>query len=208
MSFINNLDIEEEESEFQNTLANTQFKCIASNKLLGLKAGISLEFRCRNSRGAWYTILGVSWNHNFPQPFGLHVIPSGTWDIHNVRLSGSLVSKACRLAAAQGVLERNKSAFASAGRVNILEKQVSDLKEEVARLEEEVDKAQASANKAKKKLRALRESLESEVAPQLIDKGKSIEKTPHTEEPSSSESKPKKPNDDIFKSWSADGLVD
>uniref|UniRef100_A0AAT9JJ65 Uncharacterized protein n=1 Tax=Lake cress torradovirus TaxID=3115804 RepID=A0AAT9JJ65_9SECO len=207
MSFINNLDIEEEESEFQNTLANTQFKCIASNKLLGLKAGISLEFRCRNPRGAWYTILGVSWNHNFPQPFGLHVIPSGTWDIHNVRLTGSLVSKACRLAAAQGVLERNKASFASAGQVAILKKQVSELKEEIERLEEEVDRAQASATKAKRKLHALRDSLE-ESKLEVVDKGKAIELPKQAELPSSSNPLPKKPNDDIFKSWSADGSVD
>ncbi|UTI93310.1 ORF1 [Fleabane torradovirus] len=208
MSFLNQLDISEETEEFQRTIRNQEFKCIAANKLLSLGAGLSLNFCARTPQGNYTSIIKIDWKHRIPQPFGFHVIPSGDWKVTEVQLSGALVRKACRLDTAARVLESHKETFAKAGKVADLEEEITLLKTQITELTTQFQQAQASAIKAKEKLHKLRDQLQ-----QVTEKGKNVSfdsqpNSPADPQPSSSSKPVTKNNNDLFQSWAGDGTID
>ncbi|AHA85558.1 ORF1 [Carrot torradovirus 1] len=202
MSFVNDLDISEEESEFQRVIASSRFKCIVSTELLSLPAKVVLDFRRITETGTQFSILRVEWRHTFPQPFGFHVLPSGNWNVSGVRFSGSLVRKACRLQTVEKVLESNKSQLSggsSKSKVAVLEQQVKQL---TADLEE----ARKSAAKAKAKLHELRNTITT-----AKEQAESLDASPNAlPDPvtPSSRNNNNGGNDSLFKSWADTGNAD
>ncbi|WEU75085.1 hypothetical protein [Burdock mosaic virus] len=201
MSFINELDITEQEEELAKLVKASKFECHVTTVFLARRGKVTLNFRRITSSGAAYSYLTVSWTHSFPQPFGFHVLPSGNWNVSDVSFGGSLFKKACRLNTAVELLENNKASYSVAAKAQ-LEKRVSELETEVKEKEAEVEQWKASALKAKAKLHELRDQIAS--AQQLFK-----DELPQIEVPTQAgPSTPTKPNDAIFKSWTGDGNVD
>nr|QJX15641.1 ORF1 [Carrot torradovirus 1] len=201
MSFVRGLDISEEEAEFQRTIASSSFLCVVSSELLTVPAKTVLDFR-RVESGVQYSVLRVEWRHKFPQPFGFHILPSGSWNVSGVRFGGSLVRRACRLQTVEKVLESNKGKLSGSA----YKEKVASLEEQIATLHLELEKAQASASKAKAKLKALREVISSakeqaEVLTQGVDIPTAKEDIPSTSQNNGS-------NDSLFKSWADSGNAD
>ncbi|UBS89878.1 hypothetical protein [Codonopsis torradovirus A] len=202
MSFIDSLDISEEEEALQHLTRSSEFKCVAVSKLLAVPAKVSLDFRrvwYKQKKKCSYSFLRVEWTHSVAQPFGVHVIPSGEWGVSNVAFSGVLSRKAAQLNTVAKLLEENKSKFKE-GDSGALAEENKNLKQEVANLEEQLQKAKESAAKAKGKLHQLREDIK-----QLENKSAAAQ-----DEPSTSEERPKQSgtNAGIFRSWASDGNVD
>lgn len=204
MSFINSLDITEEEEQQLETLARTRFLCNVSTSLLSIPAKVVLDFRKVNERGTQYSYLRVEWNHSIPQPFGFHVLPSGNWKVSNVSFGGTLFKKACRLDTAVRLLEENKSSLVDQSKVKKLEDQIADLQRQLEGSENNSRAWEASALKAKAKLHDLRAS--------IAEVEKAAHDSPSTpkiqDEPQPNSAKPTSSNVDLFKSWAGDGSVD
>ncbi|AIT59086.1 hypothetical protein [Motherwort yellow mottle virus] len=205
MSFINTLDISEEEAEQRQIVLNSRFRCVVSTDLLTIPACVALDFRKVVNQNQSYSYLRVEWKHNFPQPFGFHVLPSGNWNVSGVSFSGALFKRASRLETAIKLLEENKASAAGSSSTSKLRKQVSDLEAELELLKEENIKLKASAAKAKAKLHKLREEIADSVKSSRA--GDDPEQNPKSTSPQQQEL-PEKSNQDLFKSWAGDGNVD
>nr|AVD98644.1 putative 22.6 kDa protein [Red clover torradovirus 1] len=204
MSFINNLDISEEEEHQLQIVSRSKFLCNVSTSLFSIPAKVVLDFRKVNERGIEYSYLRVEWRHSIPQPLGFHVLPSGNWNVTNVSFGGTLFKKACRLDTAVKLLEEHKSSLVDTGKVRKLEERIAELEKLLESAEDNARAWEASAVKAKGKLHALRASIAeiekaAENSPPL---------PPIQDEPSTSKSKPPASNADLFKSWAGDGNVD
>lgn len=205
MSFIRDLNITPEEQEEQIRVAESKFVCETVSELLAFPARLSLTFSVIKPNGTSYTYLKVSWAHSVPQPFGVHVIPSGRWNVSRVQFSGALFKRACRLNTAIKTINQGKGdLFASPSRVSELEQEIVTLRDLVSSKDSEIERLQASASKAKAKLHDLRNLLDSYKQPNesvpTIDKGKAPQAS------TSAEAQPS--NADIFKAWLGDGNTD
>nr|BBH72271.1 ORF1 [Carrot torradovirus 1] len=197
MSFINSLDIGKEETEFQQTISRSKFKCVVSTEKLSLSARTALDFRRVTEEGTQFSLLRVEWKHSFPQPFGFHVLSSGNWNVSEVRFSGALVRKACRLHTVEKVLEENKEKFSTRESYKKLEKAFAILKSD---LEYEQDRA----NKAEAKLKKLLEEIATAKEQAAVA---SIEPAPKVQAEASTSSDGIS-NDSLFKSWADSGNAD
>ncbi|AUD08117.1 hypothetical protein [Red clover torradovirus 1] len=204
MSFINSLDITEEEEQQAQIISRTKFLCNVSTSLFSIPAKVVLDFRKINERGVQYSYLRVEWKHSIPQPLGFHILPSGNWKVTDVSFGGTLFKKACRLDTAVRLLEENKSSLVDPSKVSKLEARVAELEKLLESAEDNARAWEASATKAKGKLHALRAS--------IAEVEKAIENSPPQpavqDEPTPSQSKPTTSNADLFKSWAGDGNVD
>nr|UZN89644.1 hypothetical protein [Cassava torrado-like virus 2] len=105
MSFIDSLDISEEENKFYKSL-NTKFDwccdCSVSNSLFG--SSPTCSFVATNKQtGKSSVVLTVEWTHSVPQLVG-HTILSGRWSVSDVKFSGSIVESANRLNTVRSVI--------------------------------------------------------------------------------------------------------
>ncbi|AGR55591.1 hypothetical protein CGV09_s2gp1 [Lettuce necrotic leaf curl virus] len=211
MNFINALDISEKEDEELTALRHSKFKCNAVSKLASVPARVQLDFRRTNEKGNTYSYLSVSWSHSIPQPFGLHIIPNGQWDISKVTFGGALFRKACRLHTAIDVLERNKHSLTDPKKLAELQALVEAKDEiitqkdlELQAKEAEIERLSASAAKAKGKLHDLRKIFaDAQALATPID-----ESSESRQEDEAGPSNKPSNNDALFKSWVGDGDVD
>nr|UZN89641.1 hypothetical protein [Cassava Torrado-like virus] len=105
MSFIDSLDISEEETRFNKAL-NTKFDwfadCSVSNSLSGSTPTCSFIAVNKDTLKS-STIISLEWTHSTPQLVG-HTILNGRWSVKDVKISGILVEATNRLSAVRSVI--------------------------------------------------------------------------------------------------------